>query len=121
MLFRSRITVCLDRCRDQMFSIEEQNTILLALPILNNLVRNFFYADVQKDDTAAVWKEYGLTARETEIAELLCKGMKSSRISEVLFIADGTTRKHIVNIYRKVGVSSQQELIARMLSSWAIS
>lgn len=111
-----RITICLDRRRKQAYTKEERETIMLAYPILNNMVRNFFFTDSQDADSETVWKEYGLTKREIEVADFLCKGMKSSRISSTLFIAEGTTRKHIANIYSKVGVKSQQELIARMLS-----
>lgn len=56
-------------------------------------------------------KRYGLSARETEVFELLAKGRNRVFISKALFISDNTTRTHMKNIYRKLDVHSQQELI----------
>lgn len=65
-------------------------------------------------DAAALdgWaKRFGLSARETEVFELLAKGRNRVYISKTLFISDNTTRTHMKNVYRKLGVHSQQELI----------
>lgn len=60
----------------------------------------------------ADWAErYQLSARETEVFELLAKGRNRVYISKELFISDNTTRTHMKNVYRKLGVHSQQELI----------
>lgn len=59
-----------------------------------------------------VWAaRYGLSARETEVFDLLAKGRNRSYVSKTLFISDNTTRTHMKNIYRKLGVHSHQELI----------
>lgn len=58
------------------------------------------------------WAErYGLSARETEVFALLARGRNRTYISKTLFVSDNTTRTHMKNIYRKLGVHSQQELI----------
>lgn len=111
-----RVTICLDRRHKEPFSEEQQKAILLALPILNNMHRNFYYKDRQNVDTQSLWKDYNLTTREKEIADMLCQGLNAARISSLLYISESTTYKHIAHIYKKVGVSSHQELIARMLS-----
>lgn len=54
---------------------------------------------------------YGLSTRETEVFMLLAKGRNRVYISKELFISDNTTRTHMKNIYRKLEVHSQQELI----------
>lgn len=56
-------------------------------------------------------KRFGLSARETEVFMLLAKGRNRVYISKELFISDNTTRTHMKNVYRKLGVHSQQELI----------
>lgn len=56
-------------------------------------------------------REYGLTQREIEVLELLLQGRNAERISQNLVISKHTAKTHIYNIYRKVGSSSQQELI----------
>ncbi len=60
---------------------------------------------------AAVAKAYGLTPRESEVIVLLAYGRTLSIIARDLQIAKGTARTHIENIYRKLDVHKQQELI----------
>ena len=52
-----------------------------------------------------------LTPRELEVLRLLAEGLESSEIAERLFIAVDTARKHIKNIYSKLGVHSRWEAI----------
>jgi DNA-binding CsgD family transcriptional regulator len=58
-----------------------------------------------------VAKEYFLTARETEILELLARGRNSAAIQDKLVLSRNTIKTHVKNIYAKLGVHSQQELI----------
>ncbi len=66
---------------------------------------------------------YLLSRKETEVLFLLAKGHNSSAIQKSLYISEGTTNTHMRNIYRKLDVHSQQELIAMVESveddSWA--
>ena len=55
-------------------------------------------------------RDYGLTPRESEVIVLLAYGRTLSIIARDLQIAKGTARTHIENIYRKLGVSSREEL-----------
>lgn len=55
--------------------------------------------------------DYGLTPRETEVFELLAQGRTVGVIREKLVISLNTARFHTKNIYAKLGVHSQQELI----------
>ena len=54
---------------------------------------------------------YKLTAREQEILGYLAEGHSGSYISDVLFISPNTARTHIHNIYRKLGVSSREDVL----------
>lgn len=54
---------------------------------------------------------YGLTAREAEILLLLARGRTAVTIAETLVIAPSTAKAHLRNIYAKLGVHTQQELI----------
>lgn len=56
-------------------------------------------------------ERFQLSARETQVFELLAKGRNREHISKTLFISDNTTRTHMKNVYRKLDVHSQQELI----------
>lgn len=60
---------------------------------------------------AAVAQDFGLTPRESEVIVLLAYGRTLSIIARDLQIAKGTARTHIENIYRKLDVHKQQELI----------
>lgn len=55
--------------------------------------------------------EYDLTRREEEILQLLVRGRTASRIAETLCITTATTRTHLRNIYAKLGVHSQQDIL----------
>ena len=57
----------------------------------------------------------GLTAREIEVVDLLVQGVSPANISKILYISQSTTYKHIAHIYEKMGVSSQQELLVKLL------
>jgi DNA-binding CsgD family transcriptional regulator len=60
---------------------------------------------------AGVAAAHGLTVREQEIAEYLGRGYNAANISQALLISNNTTRTHMRNIYRKLGVNSQKELL----------
>ncbi len=57
----------------------------------------------------------GLSDRETEVLYLLLQGKENKAISTQLMIRDSTVRKHLENIYRKLGVQSRTEAIAQTL------
>lgn len=57
--------------------------------------------------------ETPLTARETEVMELLSKGKSYTVIADELFIHKETVKTHIKNIYTKLKVKSKAEAIDR--------
>lgn len=54
---------------------------------------------------------FGLTPRESEILSLLAHGRNAAYIQEKLVLSRNTVKTHVQNIYAKLGVHSQQELI----------
>lgn len=54
-----------------------------------------------------------LSARETEVLELLSKGKSYSMIARELFVTKETAKSHIKNIYSKLQVNSKSEAIAK--------
>lgn len=60
----------------------------------------------------SVADEGGLTPREREVLLLLAKGRSAAVIQEELSISPGTVRTHTYHIYRKLDVTSQQEIIS---------
>lgn len=54
---------------------------------------------------------YGCTPREYDLLVVLARGNSMARAQEILVISEGTAITHRRNLYRKLGVSSKQELI----------
>jgi len=57
--------------------------------------------------------EYGLSARETEILELLVQGFTKKQISDRLFLSFNTIDTHIRNIYGKLHVHSRSDAVTK--------
>jgi DNA-binding CsgD family transcriptional regulator len=55
---------------------------------------------------------YGLSPRELEIAQMLLAGFSVPHIARLLMLSPYTARDHLKSIFQKVGVASQQELVA---------
>jgi DNA-binding CsgD family transcriptional regulator len=53
-----------------------------------------------------------LTPREREVLALVAQGMTNPEIASALLIAPGTVRKHLDNVYRKLGVRGRAEAVA---------
>lgn len=72
--------------------------------------RDFFEAFIQSrcDKLAEVC---GLTPREAELLVLLGRGHGYAYIAESLYISETTVRTHARNIYHKLGIASQEELL----------
>ena len=54
-----------------------------------------------------------LSAREFEVLGLIAEGLTNSEIADRLFIAKGTVKRHINNIYAKLEVRHRTEAVAR--------
>lgn len=55
-----------------------------------------------------------LTAREQQVVLLLCEGRSNSEIAEDVHLSLPMVKKHLYNIFRKLGVSSRSRLMAMM-------
>lgn len=58
-----------------------------------------------------VGNQHGLTPRELEIMQLLCKGRTKAYIAETLYLTENTVKGHTKHIYSKLDVHSKQELM----------
>ncbi|WP_331371674.1 helix-turn-helix transcriptional regulator [Sinorhizobium chiapasense] len=59
-----------------------------------------------------VWQHLNLTEREAAIIELVLQGHSSESIGLRLGISTGTVKVHRRNVYRKLGISSQTQLLS---------
>src|SRR5215212_4508980 len=57
----------------------------------------------------------GLSERETEIVVLAARGLTNFQIAEELHISEATVKRHLANIYQKIGVRSRSEAVRMAL------
>ena len=67
---------------------------------------------MQKDGAGSV-----LSKRELEILLLAARGMSNSKIGNQLSVTEGTVKRHLANIYPKMGVSSRGEAVRMALEN----
>jgi DNA-binding CsgD family transcriptional regulator len=60
-----------------------------------------------------------LSARELEILLLASRGLSNRRIASLLHISEATVKRHLANVYEKVGVRSRGEAAREaLLRDW---
>ena len=60
---------------------------------------------------SSIAKTYQLTRREDEVLQLLSEGMTAKDVAETLVVSSSTAKTHMRNIYAKLGIHTQNELI----------
>jgi DNA-binding CsgD family transcriptional regulator len=59
--------------------------------------------------------ELGLTARESQVLSWVARGKTNSEVAEILWVSPTTVRKHLENVYAKLGVHTRTAAVARFL------
>jgi DNA-binding NarL/FixJ family response regulator len=57
-----------------------------------------------------------LSARETEILVLVSRGLSNRQVASTLHLSEATVKRHLTNVYPKMGVSSRGEAVRKALS-----
>ena len=66
------------------------------------------------DDTAG-----GLSERELEVLVLAARGLSNARIAEGLHISEATVKRHLANVYEKIGVHSRNDAVrTALMEQW---
>lgn len=61
----------------------------------------------EKLSVSAATEKFGLTRREETILKLLMEGRDNITICDSLVISENTLKKHILNLYRKLGINNR--------------
>jgi DNA-binding CsgD family transcriptional regulator len=124
------VTVVLSLMRAQdagSFRPAEYELLRKAEPLVSALVQKLWlgvggrfdivHVDDAEAQTLRPWSNRNLTTREKAIIELVLQGHSSESIGLSLGIATGTVKVHRRNIYRKLGIASQTQLMSLYLDS----
>ena len=61
--------------------------------------------------------ELGLTARERQVLAWVARGKRNSEVAEILWVTPSTVRKHLENVYAKLGVHTRTAAVTRFLGA----
>ena len=98
--FSDRDLQIVDLIRPALITYERERRLLLMVEQLRGMARGQEESD-------------GLSRREHEVLDLVADGATNDDIARELCIAQGTVRKHLENIYRKLSVRSRTAALAR--------
>lgn len=68
----------------------------------------------EKLTVSAATEKFGLTKQEHHILQLLMEGKDNTFICDYLSISINTLKKHILNIYRKLGIRNRVQLFKKI-------
>lgn len=66
------------------------------------------------EDAPAPIATHPLTRREHEVVMLVAEGLTNAQIAERLWISPGTVRRHLQNVFAKLGVHTRTAAVARL-------
>jgi DNA-binding CsgD family transcriptional regulator len=64
-----------------------------------------------------IQRECHLTARELQVAKLVCRGFNNEDIAAELKITHGTIKTHIRNIYRRIRVKNKIQMVLKFVDT----
>jgi len=80
------------------------------------MVTSAVFENVKRENRTQNGLQYKLTKRELEILRGIVSGGTDRQIGESLHISEFTVRSHIKSIYRKLGVSSRSQAVAKAIN-----
>ena len=65
-------------------------------------------------NVAAIAKRYGLTRRETEVLDLVLRGLTVQQMADELVVTKSTVKFHVTNILKKTNSETRQQLLEKL-------
>ena len=93
------------------YSATKRQEELEAAAVARQPIKQLSISEIWDKACEELSETYSLSAREAEVFTLLSHGRDRQRIHEELQISLSTVRTHTYNIYRKMDIHSQQQLI----------
>ena len=95
------------------------NPTAFKVPHRHQSLRQIAYSAVMhtKLDKSILQRLPSLTARERQIAALVCVGHANKIIARKLHVSEGTVKTHLHAIYLKLGIENRASLIAAIDSA----
>ena len=63
-------------------------------------------------------QQLGLTSRERDVLAWVARGKTNPEVAEILWVSPSTVRKHLENIYAKLGVHTRTAAVTRFLGAF---
>jgi DNA-binding NarL/FixJ family response regulator len=108
------IALTLDSCRSQSELRAWPERVASLERRLWRIAREFEGVDLPGANMPEPFSQPGvaeLSPRQWEVLTRLLRGDRVPRIAEELFLSQSTVRNHLADIFRKMGVHSQEELL----------
>lgn len=100
--------------RDELIHIV--NHVMGGQAFVDPMVTSAVFENVKKGNRTQNDLHDKLTKRELEILRCIVSGETDRQIGESLHISEFTVRSHIKSIYRKLGVSSRSQAVAKAIN-----
>jgi len=90
-----------------------------GLALISKFAGQSVHTRDNEEQTAAVTTDERprLTPREKEIADLVLHGLTNVEIAKRLYLSEITVKKHLGNIYSKLGIKGKTQLVQHMMSN----
>ena len=98
------------------FGERERTLLNLLQPHLVQLYRTAALRRRVGQDPERTSRASALTPREREVLELVADGLRNAEIAEALWVTPATVRKHLENVYEKLGVHTRTAAAAHLQS-----
>jgi DNA-binding CsgD family transcriptional regulator len=95
--------------------LDDRRLVLKYLPAQRAHPGAIVVSDERRTAQRRSYESLGLSTREAEIVRLVTAGESNSSIAGRLFVSPGTVKKHLDNVYNKLGVRGRGPLTAFLL------
>ena len=88
----------------------------LSGPSMHGQIAVIFESARPAEVAPLIVQAYDLSKRESEILQLVARGLSTAEIAETFHISSNTVQDHLKAIFEKVGVRSRRELVGQLFA-----